>query len=256
MHNYFIESFKITKLWGYRDINLTFNNDVNILIGPNASGKTTILNLLHSILSADLPGLLNVNFEEAEIKLRGFKGRSVRTVTARVDATDRLLELGVGAHKFSLEIDSIFVGRYPGYYRDETGRIVRRTLPRHPARRRIVPEEFYDELTALVPLVWLPVSRRLPVAEDEEEQYIRTRALEAEEVLKRIRKSENIGWDLEDILVVPLIGRTKAMVEYARKLEEDRERIFASFRVFSDAGRADTSDCRDTLPRYCWQISG
>ena len=51
MSSYFIESFKIEKLWGYRDIDLTFNNDVNILIGPNGSGKTTILNLLHSILS-------------------------------------------------------------------------------------------------------------------------------------------------------------------------------------------------------------
>ena len=52
MRSYFVESFKITKLWGYRDINLMFDRDVNVLIGPNASGKTTILNLLHSILSA------------------------------------------------------------------------------------------------------------------------------------------------------------------------------------------------------------
>jgi len=39
---------------------------------------------------------------------------------------------------------------------------------------------------------------------------------------------------LEDILVVPLIGRTKAMVEYARKLEEDREHIFYPLRRYED----------------------
>ena len=77
--NYFIESFKITKLWGYRDINLTFHKDVNILIGPNGSGKTTILNLLHSILSLDVQPLLDAGFNQAEIKLRSFKGKSVNT---------------------------------------------------------------------------------------------------------------------------------------------------------------------------------
>ena len=30
------------------------------------------------------------------------------------------------------------------------------------------PEELYDELTALAPIVWLPVSRRLPVTDYEE----------------------------------------------------------------------------------------
>ena len=33
MRSYFIESLEIHKLWGYRDINLSFHRDVNILIG-------------------------------------------------------------------------------------------------------------------------------------------------------------------------------------------------------------------------------
>lgn len=317
MNRYFIESFKITKLWGYRDIDLTFNSDVNILIGPNASGKTTILNLLHSILSADLPSLLNVSFDQAKIKLRSFKGRSERTV--KVEVAEGLLKLSVGQKKFQVDIDMISDLRFPRYYKHpETGKIRRRTLPWHIARKRIVPA--YDELTALVPIVWLPVSRRLPVTENEEEPYTRTGPLEsvdlrldelldelsgyhsglnaqlskryqefehqvlsmilyskehdqlnlipssspteaekdqllrafkaagllnkqmqiridehfdaADEALKRRR--ENAGWDLEDILVLPLIGRTQAMVRYARKLEEDRERIFAPLRRYEE----------------------
>ena len=39
----------------------------------------------------------------------------------------------------------------------------------------------------------------------------------AEEGLKRIRESENIHLDIEDILVLPLIGRTKSMVELCRR---------------------------------------
>ena len=91
MSSYFIESLKIDKLWGYRDIDLTFNNDVNILIGPNGSGKTTILNLLHAILSGDLRSVLNFNFQHAKIGLKSFKDNSVCTI--KVDIGDELLKL-------------------------------------------------------------------------------------------------------------------------------------------------------------------
>ena len=106
MNNYFIESFKIKKLWGHRDIDRTFHKDVNILIGPNGSGKTTILNLLHSILSADLRSVLNVNFEQAEIGLRSFKGSSVRTI--KVDIGDEFLRLKVGQKEHRVPTDILF----------------------------------------------------------------------------------------------------------------------------------------------------
>jgi predicted ATP-dependent endonuclease of OLD family len=328
MPNYFIESFKITKLWGYRDINLTFHRDVNVLIGPNASGKTTVLSLLHSILVLDLPSLLNFSFDRAEIKLRGFKGRSVHTVTVERDAADGFSELGLGKKKLPINIDAIFDRRFPERYSSfERGSYGKNTVIQAAARGNIDiirAEEFYDELTSLVPIVWLPVSRRLPITEYEEERYTKTTSLEsvdlrleelleglfhyhsrlntllskrykefelevlsvmlyskehdhldsilssipsslptktqkdqlmgafedaellnkqmrtriedhfaaAEEVVKRLGESQKVGLDLKDILVVPLIRRTQDMVEYARKLEEDREDIFVPIRRY------------------------
>ena len=54
----------------------------------------------------------------------------------------------------------------------------------------------------------------------------------AEKVGKRI--SENVHLELEDILVLPLISRTKSMVEYARDLEKYRNDILAQLRLYED----------------------
>ena len=170
MSNYFIESFKVTKLWGYRDIDLTFHKDVNILIGPNGSGKTTILNLLHSILSGDLRSISNVNFQQVKIGLRSFKGRSIRTI--RVDIADGFLKLKVGQKEHRIHTDILSDRRSiqrPLFYFHEGSNVVGNMLS----------EEIDEELTALVPLVWLPVSRRLPVTEYEEERHTRTDPLES-----------------------------------------------------------------------------
>ena len=311
--NYFIESCKIKKLWGYRNIDLIFNNDVNVLIGPNGSGKTTVLNLLHSILTADVPKLLDVNFEHAEIRLRGFKRESVRTI--KVDITDEFLKLAVGQEEITLNIADISYRRLSEFY--QQGSYGRSTTIRDLAGDVdiTVSEEFYNELTDLVSIVWLPINRYLSVTEDEADdvmtdleemvedifeyhshlntrlskrykefehqvlsvilyskehdqldlilssmpsklptrsekkqlveafkasglldKQMQTRINEhfaaAEEVLKRINESGKFSWDIEDILVVPLIRRTQAMVEYARKLEEDRAGIFAPLRRY------------------------
>ena len=316
MNNYFIESFKIKKLWGHRDIDRTFHKDVNILIGPNGSGKTTILNILHSILSGDLRSISKVNFEQVKIRLRSFKGRSVRTI--KVDIEDDFLKLKVGQKEHSAPI-SILSGQRP------VRSSLRYLYERDNAIRNMLSEEIDGESTPLVPLVWLPVSRRLPVTEYEEERHTRTEPLESvdlrleklldalsryhsgliaslskrykdferevlsvilyskdqdklnsisfsspakaktekeqllrafeaaglldeqmqnrinehfvavEEVVKRSRKGKSVHLGLEDIFVLPLIGRTQDMVKYAGELEEDREHIFALLRHYEEA---------------------
>ena len=268
-----------------------------------------------------MQGILDIKFSEAKIKLRSFKGRSVRTVFAKIDSEDRLLRIGVGQLKFNIDIDYISRSGFSEYYSFPDSGVRSRNLVRE---RKLGPEKLYTVLNPLVPIIWLPLNRRQSVTkEDENRFYARAelgesvdlrldglldpgipdyytylnallterykefehkalsvilyskehdqlgafplsaptqidkdqllRAFEAagllnkqmqikinnhfaaaEEVAKRFQ--ENIGkksaLDFEDILVLPLIGRTKAMVEYAEKLERDREEIFAILRLY------------------------
>lgn len=45
-----LNEFSITRLWGENDISLKLNEDVNVFSGINGSGKTTVMNILYSII--------------------------------------------------------------------------------------------------------------------------------------------------------------------------------------------------------------
>ncbi|WP_213637031.1 AAA family ATPase, partial [Providencia rettgeri] len=47
-----LKKLKIESLFGYKDIELDLN-DVNVLVGRNGLGKTTILKILNAMLSED-----------------------------------------------------------------------------------------------------------------------------------------------------------------------------------------------------------
>lgn len=66
--------FKISKIiidgfWGIKQINTTLHNDVNIVIGRNGTGKTTLINILQAILTVDLEWLYDYEFNHAELEL-------------------------------------------------------------------------------------------------------------------------------------------------------------------------------------------
>ena len=304
MSGYFIDYLEIKKLWGYQDINLSFHNDVNILIGPNACGKTTILNLLSSILFADLQSILKVTFERADIKLKSFDGKLELLISVLM--TEKALEISLGQSTFAFDKKTLF------------GSLATPISDSEENATGLISNEFLNQLTAeltsLVPLVWLPINRRSTVGSKREQLNKRTTSLETvdlhlEELLdelfryhsdlnsqlshkyrefeykvlsvilfseefdqldivkdsltsdekeqlirvfresgffdKKIQKRienhfasiENVLKQLQDdtsvrelkpeeLVVVPLISRTKEMVKYAEELENNRNNIF------------------------------
>lgn len=76
-----IKEIKIQGFWDRGEVNCIFNKDVNIIIGRNGTGKTTLMNILHSALTCDLNGLAESSFEEVSILLES--GRLTKEVVVR-----------------------------------------------------------------------------------------------------------------------------------------------------------------------------
>ncbi len=66
---YKIIDVHIKGFWNKLEIYTRFNDDVNIIIGRNGTGKTTFMNLLYSALSVDVDGLIDNEFTLISIKL-------------------------------------------------------------------------------------------------------------------------------------------------------------------------------------------
>lgn len=63
-----ITKFAIKELYRERDINVTFENNIKIIVAENGYGKTTLLNTLYATLSGDISKLRKVAFKSIEIE--------------------------------------------------------------------------------------------------------------------------------------------------------------------------------------------
>jgi AAA15 family ATPase/GTPase len=77
-----LKSFKILGLFGRYDVELPFDKQVNIFIGENGLGKTTILNCLYYVLQKKYSQLENLPFQQIEIS---FRNTSVPITISKAD---------------------------------------------------------------------------------------------------------------------------------------------------------------------------
>lgn len=142
--NQTIKSISVKGLWDIKDVSVTFNEDVNILIGGNGTGKTTLLKILEGILNVDLQNIDDIVFNNVQIVLQA-EGSEERNVIC----VERVLEDAVTAvYRYDLgdEIVDIRLSDIRLYNRSRT---LSKTLYRHLKSR----------LDNLVNLTWLSVNR-------------------------------------------------------------------------------------------------
>jgi ABC-type lipoprotein export system ATPase subunit len=75
-----VTSVSITGFWQAKKASSSFQEDVNIIIGKNGSGKTTFMNILHAVLAVDAEALYENAFHSVHITLND--GKRTRTIRA------------------------------------------------------------------------------------------------------------------------------------------------------------------------------
>ena len=150
-----IASLEVKDLCGREHKKLMFNERVNILIGRNASGKTTLLNILYYVVTADLRRLAEIEFSSARLVLRSFSSNARRTI--RVECDDGTLSVKLG-NSAAVTVPLPTTSGEDAIYERHFARAM---------RSRVMSE--LRQIRSMVPTAWLPVSRQLAISDPEDE---------------------------------------------------------------------------------------
>jgi predicted ATP-dependent endonuclease of OLD family len=101
-----IDSVEIYGFWGRKNVSIKFREDINFLIGPNGSGKTTILNIISAALRADILALYSLNFTKVIVRLKtiGANKKPIITVDKVIDQKMGSIELNYNVKEKSSEL--------------------------------------------------------------------------------------------------------------------------------------------------------
>ena len=152
-----LKEVEIIGFWGQHRINTSFHDDVNIFIGKNGTGKTTFMNLMQAVLSADLEELSNLQFESIILKISK-NGRSKKIQVHK--NPDELLEYKSITYQISrTKFNFPILSRDSHYNKYRSTRI-------HPKLQRDIGQ-VKEEMSKLVGLSFLSVNREDNIDSDE-----------------------------------------------------------------------------------------
>ena len=101
-----IHKVTVKKFWDCHNASFEFHDDVNIIIGRNGTGKTTFMNILNAVLSVDIDGLIENDFESVEISLA--EGKKRKTIKAKkihsANTPFQQVEYQVSSRKYHLNM--------------------------------------------------------------------------------------------------------------------------------------------------------
>ncbi|MBU1078603.1 MAG: ATP-binding protein [Spirochaetes bacterium] len=173
-----IEKVLISGLWNTSNIETKLNEDMNIFIGKNGTGKTTLINILHAALTVDVELLSNYQFTEIKLKLVAKINNKKRQKTIIISKKTSNDSIDYIIYKLS-RTNSLNVP----LLNDRIGIRRRRLASRFEAKI----EEIQNLLNDIVCVSWLSVHREL-VDIEELDRYSRIQIQGSNPVDRRLYK--------------------------------------------------------------------
>lgn len=154
----YIETVEIDGFWGDKKVTLKLREDINFLIGPNGSGKTTIINLISAVLRSDIPTLYSTQFDKITIKLKTI-GANKKPIIEVLKTADP--EMGSLKIKYTIKENSGDKGQVYGVEGPHDSRIYRdiRYAPLRTRHGLEMGERLATILSKFVEVNWLSISR-------------------------------------------------------------------------------------------------
>lgn len=88
---YKIKEVEISNFWHRLNARCSFNDEVNIIIGRNGTGKTTFMNILHAALVVDIDEMAKSDFESIVIKL-SYAGKKKTVKVRKLESANSLFQ--------------------------------------------------------------------------------------------------------------------------------------------------------------------
>lgn len=172
-----VNSIRIEGLWNRPDpLEIKFDEEFNFLIGPNGTGKTTIINLLAAALTGDFEKLDKIQYEKITIFLKALSGRKqpsieiVKSQKKNLPYYDISYVIKQSASSSPIKFD---LDRYA------EERFYRGAPPR--ALRERIRQRFFDiqvQIKDMLDVRWLSINRASEDARPEDERRVYASAVD------------------------------------------------------------------------------
>ncbi|WP_446812121.1 AAA family ATPase [Methylomonas sp. 2BW1-5-20] len=165
----FLKTFKAINVYGYLDFDISFNKDINFLVGGNGTGKTTALKLVNALLVPNFKELLTISFDLIELTV----DHNEDIIQIQAKANGEYVELSINGVDEKLDLPNYSKEEFEFYAAKKEGmdELINET------NRKYADHAIIKKISKLPSPIFLGLERRRENVESENRSYYVEREL-------------------------------------------------------------------------------